>query len=57
MKRSKTDIQNKALVRFYKQLPSDVKNEFKSFSEFYDELREIDEDVEELQRQSMKSIS
>lgn len=56
MKRDKDDFQNKALVRFYRQLPKDIKSDYTSFSDFYDELREIDEDQVEKHRQEKSKV-
>lgn len=51
MHRNKTDFKNKAILRFYKQLPSDVQSHYRSYEDFFDEFREVDLDLVEMHRQ------
>ena len=43
MEKNKIDAKNRAMVRFYKQLPEDVKSDFMSYEEFVREMIEVDE--------------
>lgn len=58
LNKSKIDAKNRALVRFYKDLPEDVKNNFMSFDEYVREMIEVDESQKDKAREmKMKDVS
>jgi hypothetical protein len=44
MSRDKTDFYGKAVLNYYKQLPKDVKDKYRTYDEFIRELREVDDE-------------